>query len=83
MIKNPTKEQMEKSLCHRCHWKDTQEKEKVLCHAVEPPTEVREAMHDSFECPFIPISYWNRIPQEQKDEYNDYVKVRSKKFYKN
>lgn len=81
MIENPTKEEMEKSLCHLCHWKE--EREGVIyCHAVEPPRETRVAIDSSSDCCYIPISYWNRIPQEQKDSFNEDVKGRSKRFYK-
>lgn len=79
MIENPTKEQMEKSLCHQCHWKDQNQ---LLCHAVEPPRKIEVAINDSSDCAYIPVSYWNRIPQERKDEYNEAVKGRSKRFYK-
>lgn len=71
MIKNPTKEQMEKSLCNYCHWKKS---EGFFCHAVEPPMKVDVAIDDSFDCPYIPNSYWNRIPQEQKDRFNEDAK---------
>lgn len=79
MIKNPTEEQMKNSLCRLCHWK---EDGKYLCHAVEPPREINVAITAAGDCCYIPSSYWNRIPQEQKDEFNKDVIERSKRFYK-
>lgn len=78
MINNPTEEQMKNSLCHRCHWNDDNG---YLCHAYEPPREVDVAIDDSFDCFYIPHSYWNRIPQEQRDKFNNDVIERSKRFY--
>lgn len=75
MIKNPTKEQMGQSLCHRCHWKDSNE---MLCHAIEPPKIIDVAIDNASDCAFIPESYWERITQERKDELNATVKERSK-----
>lgn len=71
MIKNPTKEQMEKSLCNYCHWKDSNG---FYCHAVEPPMKVDVAINNAGDCPYIPYTYWNRIPQDQKDKFNEEVK---------
>ena len=75
MIKNPTEEQMSKSLCNRCHWKDSNE---MLCHAIEPPKIIDVAIENVSDCAFIPESYWKRISQERKDELNATVKERSK-----
>ena len=78
MIKNPTEEQMKNSLCNRCHWKDDKG---YFCHAVEPPRIIDVAIESTSDCCFIPNSYWNRIPQKQKDRFNKDVIERSKRFY--
>ena len=79
MIENPSKTQVEKSLCNWCHWKD---KDGYLCHAVEPPRTIDVCIEGAGECAYIPNSYWNRIPQERKDSFNEDVKERSKRYYK-
>ena len=65
MIKNPTNEQRQRSLCHLCHWKDADE---MLCHAYgDPPIVIDFAINNSSECWYDPWSHWNRMPQEYKD----------------
>ena len=75
MINNPTKEQMGKSLCHSCHWKDH---DRMLCHAIEPPKEIDVAIDNVSDCAYLPESYWKRISQDRKDELIMCVKERSK-----
>lgn len=65
--------------CARCHWRD---KDPDLCHAVEPPYVKKYIPTKNMDCGFIPDSYWDRIPQERKDEFNEDVRIRSDKFYK-
>ena len=78
MIENPTEEQLKNSLCHRCHWKD----DNMCCHAVEPPKIIDVAIEEPGDCAFIAVSYWNRIPQEYKDNFNNEVIKRSERYYK-
>ena len=70
-------------LCIRCHWRD---KSPDLCHVIEPPAEKPESLMNgkdiTQDCGFIPDSYWNRIPQERKDELNAEVQQRSARYYK-
>ena len=74
MIENPTKEQMEKSLCNQCHWKGGKG---YYCHATNPPRQVTVAIDNTSDCAYIPQSYWDRIPQDQKDRLNEDVERRS------
>lgn len=79
MINNPTEQQMKRSLCHHCHWKDPND---YFCHAVEPPRKIDFAIDNAGDCYYIPESYWQRIPQNRKDSFLKDVKERSKRFYK-
>ncbi len=67
-----------KSICGECHFKD---KNPELCHAVEPPMKKEFIPDNISSCSFIRESQWQRMPKEKQNEINEYVKMRSKKFY--
>lgn len=65
-------------ICGQCHLKD---KDPKLCHAVEPPIVKTFIPTDVNQCSFIRESYWQRVPQEQRDEWTEFIKKRSNRFY--
>ena len=65
-------------ICGQCHLKD---KDPKLCHAVEPPMVKKFIPTRVNQCSFIRESYWQRVPQEQRDEWTEFIKKRSKRFY--
>lgn len=66
--------------CSRCHYRDSDPR---LCHAVEPPMDKINKEYIGEYCPFIPDTYWDRIPKERKERFEKDVINRSKRFYKN
>ena len=71
----------QKNMCARCHWRDV---DPNLCHMVEPPIKKPVTPDIKWTCTsFVPDSYWNRIPQEQKDRFNEDVRQRSRRYYNN
>lgn len=80
MIINPTEQEMKKSICHFCHWKD---ENSYLCHAIEPPRKIDFAIDNSGDCYYIPETYWDRISQERKTAFEIEKERRSKSYYKN
>lgn len=79
MRKLLNEDEIKESLCAYCHWKD---ENRNLCHAIEPPIKILYFTDNAGECWYIPYTYWNRIPQEQKDEANEAVIERSERYYK-
>ena len=65
-------------ICGQCHLKD---KDPKLCHGVEPPIEKTFIPESTSDCFFIRESYWQRVPQEQRDEWTEFIKKRSDRFY--
>lgn len=67
-----------KLICGECHYKD---EDPTLCHEVEPPIKKTFIPKDTSSCHFLRESYWQRIPEEQRKEFDDYVKKVSKIYY--
>lgn len=67
-------------ICGECHLKDDDPR---LCHCVEPPMEKKFIPTDTDQCSFIRESYWQRVPQEQRDEWTEFIRKRSERYYSN
>ncbi len=65
-------------ICGQCHLKD---KDPKLCHGVEPPIEKTFIPESTSDCFFIRESYWQRIPEEQKEEFKEDIRERSERYY--
>ena len=65
-------------ICGQCHLKDKVPK---LCHAVEPPIEKTFIPESTSDCFFIRESYWQRIPEEQKEGFKEDIRERSERYY--
>ena len=65
-------------ICGQCHLKD---KDPKLCHGVELPIEKTFIPESTSDCFFIRESYWQRIPEEQKEGFKEDIRERSERYY--
>ena len=65
-------------ICGQCHLKDKVPK---LCHGVGPPIEKTFIPESTSDCFFIRESYWQRIPEEQKEGFKEDIRERSERYY--
>lgn len=65
-------------VCGHCHFRDN---DPDLCHALEPPVEKKNIPSHGRNCAWLPDSYWDRLSDERKKEFNDLVELMSKEVY--